>query len=198
MLAVFLDRTTMQHERHYPHPVERVWEAVSTGEHLDVWLLPVTSVDARLGGRCSFSWGGPAEQAVEGEVTQCDPPKLIQYTFGHPLSFLRFELEPDEVGTGTTLRFVQSFRPGEAVDGAEDGAYEGADRPAGTDTPWRPGFVAGFHEMLDQLDLYLAGRWTMDDTMRNLGAFETEGATPQHRHWIDVYRRHIRDTCPPT
>jgi uncharacterized protein YndB with AHSA1/START domain len=59
MLAVFLDRWTMQHERVYSHPIERVWEAVSTSEHLDVWLMPVSRVDARIGGRAAFSWGGP-------------------------------------------------------------------------------------------------------------------------------------------
>jgi uncharacterized protein YndB with AHSA1/START domain len=180
MLAVFLDRRTMRHERWYPHPIERVWEAVSSGAHLDAWLVPVCQVDARVGGRCSFSWGGPSEAAEEGEVTVCDPPSAIQYTFGDPRSFLRFDLETD--GDGTRLRFTQSFRPGENDDQPDD-AYDGADRPAGPDTPWRPGFVAGFHSMLDQLDGYLRG----DDRT----------AEDRHREWIDIYRAHIRDNCPP-
>ena len=54
MLAVFVDRTTMRHERTYPHGIESVWDTVTTSEQLNVWLLPVSKVDRRLGGRCSF------------------------------------------------------------------------------------------------------------------------------------------------
>ena len=48
MLAVFVDRTTMRHERTYPHAIESVWEAVTTSEQLNVWLLPVSKVERRL------------------------------------------------------------------------------------------------------------------------------------------------------
>jgi uncharacterized protein YndB with AHSA1/START domain len=190
MLAVFLDRMTMQHERRYPHPIDRVWEAVTTSEHLDAWLLPVSSVEARLGGRCSFSWGGPAEASIEGTVTVFDPPHVVQYTFGHPDSYLRFELSED--GSATRLRFHQSFAPGEGSDTPDD-AYEGADRPAGPDTPWRPGFVAGFHEMLDNLAGWLRSPWSADE---NPVVDPTAATSAGHSRWIEVYRPHIRDTCP--
>jgi uncharacterized protein YndB with AHSA1/START domain len=64
-LAHFVDADTLVYDRRYPHPIERVWKAVSTGEHLDVWLFPVTRVEQRVGGRATFTWGGPEELGVE-------------------------------------------------------------------------------------------------------------------------------------
>src|SRR5687768_358423 len=145
MLAVFVDRLTMRHERRYPHDIELVWETVTTGEHLNVWLLPVSKVERRLGGRCSFSWGGPEENSIVGEVTPWQRPRSVRYSFGDPDSYLRFDHERD--GDGTRLFFTESFAPG-ADAGPVDPNDPGADLPAGPDTPWRPGFVAGFHEML--------------------------------------------------
>jgi uncharacterized protein YndB with AHSA1/START domain len=196
MLAVFVDRTTMRHERDYPHPIELVWDAVTTDEHLDAWMLPVSRVERRLGGTCSFSWGGPAEESIEGTVTAFDPPRLVRYTFGDERDYLQFELMP--IDSGTRLQFTQSFAPGSGTDAGEDDAYPGSDRPAGDDTPWRPGFVAGFHEMLDQLPLFLDGRWTLDDTVANVDGFADDPAgTDEHQQWIAIYREHIRETCPP-
>jgi len=71
-LARFISRHAMVYERTYPHAIELVWEAVSTSSHLDVWLLPVTSVERRVGGRCSFTWGGPDKPEQVGEVTTFD------------------------------------------------------------------------------------------------------------------------------
>jgi uncharacterized protein YndB with AHSA1/START domain len=194
MLAVFVDRTTMRHDRTYPHTIELVWEAVTTSEHLDVWLLPVSRVERRLGGVCTFSWGGPEEQSIVGEVTEFEPPRVIQYTFGDERSFLRFELAPD--GDGTRLSFTQSFAPEEGTDTQEDAAYPAADRPAGPDTPWRPGFVAGFHQMLDELDLYLRGEWTEADRAADLAAHLANRPDSEHLRMIDIYRDHIREHCP--
>ena len=189
MLAVFVDRTTMQHERTYPHAIESVWDAVTTSEQLNVWLLPVSKVERRLGGRCSFSWGGPEEMSVVGEVTEWEPPRVVRYTFGDARSYLRFELFPD--GDGTRLLFTQSFAEDEGTDASEDDAYPGADRPAGPDSPWRPGFVAGFHLMLDELDLYLRGEWTDADRARHLAAQIAGTPEPDYLRMVDIYRDHI-------
>src|SRR5438067_1283576 len=82
---------------------------VSTEEHLNVWLLPVSRVERRLGGRASFTWGGPQGSETELlEVTVFDPPHAIQYTSTvDARSYLRFDLEPD--GDGTWLRFTNAI-----------------------------------------------------------------------------------------
>ena len=194
-LATFIDRYTMVYERTYSHDIELVWEAVSTSEHLDIWLLPVTHVERRLGGRCSFTWGGPHKPEQLGEVTVFDPPRAIQYTFGDPRSFLRFELTP--VAGGTDLAFTHSFAPGTGTTPFEPSDEYGADLPAGPGSPWRPGFVAGYHAMLDQLDTYLRGEWTAADTAASLEAHHEHGPSDDSRALIDVYREHIAATCPP-
>jgi uncharacterized protein YndB with AHSA1/START domain len=58
-LATFDDRLTMRHTRVFPHPIELVWEAVSEGQHLETWLLPVSRVEPRLGGAFVLTWGSP-------------------------------------------------------------------------------------------------------------------------------------------
>ena len=44
-LASFDSRYTMRFVRVFPQPIERVWEAVTRAEQLDVWLMPVTEID---------------------------------------------------------------------------------------------------------------------------------------------------------
>jgi uncharacterized protein YndB with AHSA1/START domain len=193
-LARFVDRNTMVYDRRYAHPIERVWEAVTTAEHLEAWMLPEARVDARLGGECAFGWGGPvdAEGATRETITVFEPPTAVQFTSADG-SFMRFDLRADGPGA-TELSFTLHFLP--SGDGAMED-YPGGDLPAGPDTAWRPGFVAGFHEMLDQLGGFLAGEWTLADNLEGLKAFEADPAgSADHQHWVDVYRTHIRDTIP--
>jgi uncharacterized protein YndB with AHSA1/START domain len=187
-LAVFVDRRTMRYDRRYAHPIERVWDAVSTGEQLDVWMLPTSRVERRVGGRCSFTWGAAEEEFMEvGEVTDFDPPRLVTYTFAD--SWMRFELEPE--GDGTRLHFTLSWPDPAQHNEPED--YPGGDLPAGPDTPWRPGFLAGFHEMVDDLTGFLDGSFTAADRAAHLANFPQPG----YERLIELYREHVRAQCPP-
>ena len=135
----------------------------------------------------------PADEggADVGTVTVFDPPNAIQFTMND--GFMRFDLERD--GDGTRLRFTHSFVPGAATEPAE---YDGADQPAGPDTPWRPGFVAGFHQMLDQLDLYLRGEWTASDRAHHLEEMIAGRPDAEYLRLIDVYRSTSATTARPT
>jgi uncharacterized protein YndB with AHSA1/START domain len=181
----------MVYERVYPHDIELVWEAVSTGEHLDVWMLPESRVERRLGGACAFGWGDSADHpaATTGTVTVFEPPTAIQYSYSDDWSYMRFDLSP--VGAGTRLLFTLHFatRP----DQAAEEPWTGGDLPAGLNTPWRPGFVAGYHEFLDDLFAFLRGEWTADDRAAMLAGGEAE----RHEEMVVVYRAHIAKTCPP-
>lgn len=192
-LARFVDRRTMVYDRTYDHDLALVWQAVTTSEHLDVWLLPESRVEPRLGGRCVFGWGGPADDpaASTGEVTVFDPPTSVQYTLDDG-SWMRFDLVAEGEGR-TKLAFTLYFRgPGNEI---ED--WPGGDLPAGPDTAWRPGFLAGFHQMLDELDLYLRGEWTAEDRARNLEGHLAGTPDPEHERLIVDYRAHVAAQCPP-
>lgn len=186
-LATFDHRHAIRHLRVYPQPIERVFEAVSTAEHLDHWMLPHCRVERKLGGAWAMTFGGPdIGEAVTGTIVAWDPPRLVDY------GGMRFELEP--LGKcATRMSFIHSFAKG-FVHPPNDGP--GADLPGGPDTPWRPGFVAGFHLMFDDL-----ARWLDEDLPR---PELINGAHPGHLGvheptWLalsEVYRRHIRDTIP--
>ena len=56
-------------------------------------------------------------------------------------------------GSGAT-RFRSPDAPRDVFEPSD---WTGGDLPAGPGTPWKPGFMAGFHLMLDQLNRYLGG-----------------------------------------
>ena len=187
-LARFDDSLTMRHTRTYPHPIERVWQAISSTEHINRWLLPTASVEAVEGGRCSFTWGGDTEQV--GVVREVDPPRRIVYDLD--TSYLRFELEA--IDGGTRLVLFHGFAPGAHVE-VQD--FPGGDQPAGPSSPWRPSFSQGFHVMLDALAISLEGTVAEDDNVLAWLA-RTGGNDPELIHERDeIYRQHIRDHCPP-
>jgi uncharacterized protein YndB with AHSA1/START domain len=193
-LAQFLDRHTLVYERRYPHDIELVFEAVSTGEHLDEWMLPESQVERFEGGKCAFGWGGPAdaEGATHGTVSVFDPPKAVQYTFATASnvkgsnSYMRFDLEPE--GDGTLLRFTLHFLP--APDEHADD-WSGGDLPA-PGTAWKPGFVAGYHDFLDDLFTWLRGEL---DAKAKMDAIMS--GDHHEGDLIVRYREHIRANCPP-
>jgi uncharacterized protein YndB with AHSA1/START domain len=196
---------TMRHVREYPHPIERVWDAVSTTEHLDVWLLPASQIERREGGRCSFSWGSPVTESEPGTVAIFDPPRRVKYEFEDG-GFIQFDLEALNAES-TRLVFLQHFEPGTGLDPSD---WPGGDQPAGSDTPWKPGFVAGFHGMLDQLNDYLSGTWKREIMQAAIDAVYADGNVQavwekqpdrtvrdraQERR-IEIYRDYIRKKYP--
>lgn len=209
-LATFVDRHTMRHVRIYPHPIERVWEAITDDEQVSKWMgFPVT-FDLREGGVCT--WGGEASYWTS-TIVRLEPPTLMEHRG------LRFELSPHP--DGTKFEFTQSFLPGRTYE--EVPGDLGGDLPGGLDTPWRPGFVGGFHTAFDGLGEVLAGHDPLladrpqDATFNRLldhwerlaveqwgrAAAEAKRIAAQLRSvavWNElnvVYRKHIKATIPP-
>lgn len=168
-VATFDTRYTMRFVRCFPVPIERVWHAV-TSEELNIWLYPVTRVDLRLGGRASFTWGQPEHEPQICKITKLKPPELIRFASTDKAGrvdhkgYMQFELAAVEEGTRFT--FIQKMSPvpeGERV--AADAALpKDAALPGGPDTPWRPGFVAGFHLNMDALGVWVGKDWTPEQT----------------------------------
>jgi uncharacterized protein YndB with AHSA1/START domain len=165
-----------------------VWEAITSDEHLNCWLLRQVSVEPREGGRCSFTWGGDEEQV--GVVRDVEPPRRIVYDL--ETSYLRFELEP--VDGGTRLVLVHGFTPGAHLEPQD---WPGGDQPGGEDCPWRPGFSQGFHVMLDALGILLDGAApAFENVLDWLAATGNDLDAVVDEH-VSTYREHIREHCPP-
>jgi uncharacterized protein YndB with AHSA1/START domain len=222
-LARFIDRFTMEYVRTYPHPIERVWRAIIEPEEFGVWFIK-GRLDPRVGGRYWFG-----DDGFQGEVQAIEPPRLLRLADDSAGQVFQYELT--EIADGTRMRLVYRFSPDhgyvEKPDPAEDGetTFElGGDLPGGPDTPWRPGFVSGWHEMYDALAEFLDGapvgsrlpptemstfvkKWaTAAPGMNDLTEKQRTERMLVHRalrgreRWFELirtYREHIKATIPP-
>ena len=84
-------RPTVRIEREYPHPIDKVWRAVTTPEHLGAWFPSPVEIDLRVGGAMRFG-AFAGEAAASGTVEAFDPPRMLVFTWG--TDRLTFELAP--------------------------------------------------------------------------------------------------------
>jgi uncharacterized protein YndB with AHSA1/START domain len=109
-------RPALRFERSLPHPVERVWRAITEPGEIRQWFPAAVEVDLRTGGAMSFEFDDPEAPATSGEVTELDPPRLFAFDWGGEQ--LRFELEP--AGDGCRLLFTHFLS--ERIQAARDAA----------------------------------------------------------------------------
>lgn len=123
-------RPTVRVERRFPHPVEKVWRAVTTPEHLGAWFPSAVEIDLRPGGAMRFP-AFEGDDAATGTVEEVDAPRRLSFTWG--ADRMTFDLAPDGDGT----RFVLSH------------AFD--------DTLGAPSFATGWEICLGGLRSVLAG-----------------------------------------
>lgn len=115
-LVTIDDRPALQFERRYPHPIERVWRAISEPEEMVRWFPSEVVGERKVGAELVFTDEAQRAAAREagkphrtddpfpgGRVVAFDPPNVFSFTWGGEL--LRIELTPD--GDGTHLLFTQ-------------------------------------------------------------------------------------------
>jgi len=176
--ARFIDRHTIEFVRFYPHPIERVWRAVTDASEIAAWFFSPARVEARPGG--AYALGGPASD-FRGVVQAVEPPRLVRYggPAPHgPEGYWQFELE-DAPG-GTRMKFVQHSQPG-FWSNAHGWPADPPDHPAGELNPWRPATLGGWHAAFDHLG----------DRMDGAPPRPVDEAALQ-----DLYRRLMRRTQP--
>ena len=74
-------RPTVRVERRYPHPIDKVWRAVTTPEHLGQWFPSPVDIDLRPGGSMRFGAFGDSGAAT-GTVESVDAPRLLAVHLG--------------------------------------------------------------------------------------------------------------------
>ncbi len=95
----------------YPHPPERVWDALTDPEALRQWLLP-SSFRPRLGHRFRFSHKTPngRRRNVDCQVVELDSPRRLAYTWRTDAedapTLVTWTLEPVDGGTRVCLEHI--------------------------------------------------------------------------------------------
>ncbi len=146
-------RSRLRFTRSLPHAPEKVWRALTEPAQLAAWFPHQIVGDFVTGASLRFESNEAGVPTFDGRVTNADPPRLLEFTWGDDL--LRFELEPQ--GTGTVLTFTDTFD--EHGKAARDGtgwhacldelgyALDGAPLPWDRVAHWReihPGYVESF------------------------------------------------------
>jgi uncharacterized protein YndB with AHSA1/START domain len=136
------DRWRIRFTRHLPHPIEKVWRAVTEPEHLVAWFPTTIDGERAAGADLTFRFPHDGAPEMKGTMLAWEPPRLMEIRWGDD-DVLRIELAAVDGGTRLTLTDVF----GEQGKAARDGA--------------------GWHASLDHLVDHLAGRPTsLDDDGR--------------------------------
>ncbi len=121
-------RFALRFERRYPHPVDRVWRALTEAGELRAWFVEILDYERS---RLTFEPGADlafvtssGESAGSGRVVACEPPALLEYTWD--TETLRFELAED--GAGTVLVFTNIVDDRDTATAVEPGWGTGLDR----------------------------------------------------------------------
>jgi uncharacterized protein YndB with AHSA1/START domain len=127
-------------EREFPHPVEKLWRALTQPHLIEEWLMK-NDFKPTVGHRFNLrgAWGG----VLDCEVLEVEPHRTLSYTWNFAHDDPAFALKSVVVFTltatrgGTSLRMEQSgFRP------TQRQAYGGA--------------MAGWRENLEKLEQVVA------------------------------------------
>jgi uncharacterized protein YndB with AHSA1/START domain len=107
-------KEAVRYERVYPHATDRVWRALIEPASLKAWFpttidgLAQAANEKRTKAELTFKFEGDDGPELTGELRACDPPRMLEYTWGDDL--LRFELsEAGPSGKHTKLVFTTTF-----------------------------------------------------------------------------------------
>lgn len=109
-------RWQLRFNRTYPHPVDKVWRAVTEPGHLAAWFPTSIDGERRAGAPLQFTFPNGAAPPFDGEVVAYDPPSVFEFRWG-PDS-IRLEVTGSE--RSATLTLLHAF--GEQGKAARDAA----------------------------------------------------------------------------
>ncbi|MCM3782011.1 SRPBCC family protein [Neobacillus mesonae] len=122
-------------ERYLKHPMEKVWQAITTPERIADWLTAQAEFELIVGGKITLRWENG--DIVNGEFLQINPPYELAFTWVEQASgdsVVRWKLR--EEGEGCRVHLTHTFNEASMISG----------------------FLAGWHVHLDVLDQILQDR----------------------------------------
>ena len=100
------ERFVLRFERHYPHPVEDVWQALVEPKRLAEWFPSRIDGERRAGAALRFVFEGNEGPVLEGSYRVFEPPRLLEFSWDTDI--LRWELTP--TARGCTLVFTSTVQ----------------------------------------------------------------------------------------
>ncbi|MEA2436380.1 MAG: hypothetical protein QOF65_936 [Thermoleophilaceae bacterium] len=133
----------LRFEREIEHPIGVVWESIATPDGIRGWL-GATELDLALGASVRLQFDKTVGNVVRGRITEVDPPRVLEYTFGEedPPSMLRWELSEQTPGA-TRLVLTHTLPSAEHIGAG----------------------LAGWHTLLDMIPAAIAGedpQWSQE------------------------------------
>jgi uncharacterized protein YndB with AHSA1/START domain len=98
------DGYQLRFERQLPHPVEKVWAALTNPAQRAQWLAP-GEIELTLGGQVSLAFTD-GDGVIDGRVTAIAPPRLLEFTWtdqDNDFGFVRWELIANDGDTRLVL-----------------------------------------------------------------------------------------------
>lgn len=139
-------RPAVRFERTYPHPIERVWSAITDPDDLSAWFPSSVRMESHVGGEIAFS-DDPNLEPSTGQILAYEPPHRLAYTWEG--DELHFWLDATEHGCALVMVNVLDARDTAARNAAGwtlcltalDARLADttlAESHVGSEAPWRP------------------------------------------------------------
>ena len=105
------DRATIEFERYFPHPPEKVWGAITENAQLSSWYISRAKINGGDGGSVEF-WFGKPNFHVTGSIRVWEPPHIFEHEWNieprielpeGEYSTVRWELSAEKGGTAIKL-----------------------------------------------------------------------------------------------
>lgn len=142
-MGYFTDVYTFHISRAFSVSLDRLWNAVSTPDEIGKWLLPVT-FQPEVGSSYAFK----SQPKLAGTIGVYEHQRAIRFDSDED-AFWSFEIEALNESKEAQMRLVVVDRMTmESVDQYPNGVVE----------VWNPGVTAGWHQILDSLELFLTNR----------------------------------------
>jgi uncharacterized protein YndB with AHSA1/START domain len=153
------DQVTLTFERDLEHPLDKVWDHLTSNDKLSGWLSEDGTIELRKGGRVSFN-----DHEIESTIVDLDPPRVIEFGWSGKSwegGTVRWELTPAD--SGTKLVLTHRF---DVMTPEKTAEFKAAhpDLPDG----WEPrsSTLAGWHSILDAFARKLDGKPAGDGMAR--------------------------------
>lgn len=152
------DGYELRFERLYKAPIDEVWALLTEPDRIEEWL-GVADVELRPGGRFRLLEVGG--QGIAGVILTLEPPRVLEYTWNSAEwtgGTVRYELSEADGGTRLVFTHIHPARSWEV---------------------YRYKSLAGWHTLLDLLELAVEGRpesWHMKRWQAHYDRYAESGA----------------------